>query len=43
MMITHPTTTGTPPLSPLGGLITLLIWTAVLIVPALLLYRHRDA
>ena len=43
MMITHPTTTGTAPLSPLGGLIALLIWTAVLIVPAFTLFRHRDA
>jgi ABC-2 type transport system permease protein len=43
MMVTHPSTTGTPPLSPLGGLITLLIWAAVLIVPALALFRHRDA
>jgi ABC-type transport system involved in multi-copper enzyme maturation permease subunit len=43
MMITHPTITGTPPISPLGGLIALLIWTAVLIVPALALFRHRDA
>jgi ABC-type transport system involved in multi-copper enzyme maturation permease subunit len=43
MMITHPTTTGTPPLTPLGGLIALLIWTAMLVVPALLLFRHRDA
>jgi ABC-2 type transport system permease protein len=43
MMITHPTTTGTPPLSPLGGFIALLIWTAVLLVPAFVLFRHRDA
>lgn len=43
MMITHPTTTGTAPLSPLGGLVTLLIWTAVLILPALALFRRRDA
>lgn len=43
MMITHPTTTGTPPLSPLGGFIALLIWTAVLIVPAFWLFRRRDA
>jgi len=43
MIITHPTTTGTPPLSPLGGLVTLLVWTAVLVVPAFVLFRRRDA
>lgn len=43
MMVTHRTTTGTPPLSPLAGFITLLIWTAVLLVPAFVLYRRRDA
>ena len=43
MMITHASTSGTPPLSPIGGLIALLIWTAVIIVPALALFRHRDA
>jgi ABC-2 type transport system permease protein len=43
MLVTHPSTTGTPTLSPLGGLITLLVWTAVLIAPAYALFRHRDA
>jgi ABC-2 type transport system permease protein len=43
MMATHASTSGTPSLSPLGGLITLLIWTAVLIIPAFALFRHRDA
>jgi ABC-2 type transport system permease protein len=43
MMVTHASTTGTPQLTPLGGLITLLIWTAVLIVPAVALFRRRDA
>ena len=43
MMITHASTSSTPPLSPLGGLVTLLIWTAVLVLPALALFRRRDA
>lgn len=43
MMVTHASTSSTPPLSPLGGLITLLVWVAVLIVPAYALFRHRDA
>jgi ABC-2 type transport system permease protein len=43
MMTTHASTSGTPSLSPLGGLVTLLIWTAVLIIPAFALFRHRDA
>jgi ABC-2 type transport system permease protein len=43
MLATHASTSGTPSLSPLGGLITLLVWTAVLIVPAYALFRHRDA
>ncbi|WP_051451546.1 ABC transporter permease subunit [Actinospica robiniae] len=34
---------GNPHLTPLGGLITLLIWVAALTVPALLLFRRRDA
>lgn len=43
MMVTHASTTATPSLSPLGGLVTLLIWAAVLIIPAFALFRHRDA
>jgi ABC-2 type transport system permease protein len=43
MLVTHASTTGTPTLSPLGGLITLLVWAAVLIAPAYALFRHRDA
>ena len=43
MMVTHASTTGTPQLTPLGGFITLLIWAAVLIIPAIALFRHRDA
>ena len=43
MMITGPNVTGNPTLSPLGGFIALLIWTAVLLVPAFFLFRHRDA
>ena len=44
MMITHATAVGdTPPLSPVGGFVALLVWAAVLIVPAFLLFRHRDA
>ncbi|HTJ72443.1 MAG TPA: ABC transporter permease [Actinospica sp.] len=44
MMATHPAAAGaTPELSPVGGLITLLIWTAVLLLPALWLFRRRDA
>ena len=43
MLITKPSTSGTPPLSPLEGFITLLIWTAVIIIPALILFRRRDA
>jgi ABC-2 type transport system permease protein len=44
MTATHTTTAaGTQLLSPLGGLIALLIWTAVFVVPALVLYRRRDA
>jgi ABC-2 type transport system permease protein len=44
MMATHASTTsGAPTLSPLGGLITLLIWAAVLIIPAIALFRRRDA
>ena len=44
MMATHATTTsGTPQLSPLAGLVTLLIWTALLLVPAFILFRRRDA
>jgi len=43
MMATHASTTGTPSLSPLSGFITLLVWAAVLIIPALALFRHRDA
>ena len=43
MMVTHASITGTPQLSPLGGFITLLIWAAVLIIPAIALFRHRDA
>jgi len=43
MMITHATLNGNQPLSPLGGFIALLIWAAVLIVPAFVLFRHRDA
>ena len=44
MMATHATTTnGNPELSPAGGLVALLIWTAVLLVPAFWLFRHRDA
>jgi ABC-2 type transport system permease protein len=44
MMATHATTTnGNPELSPAGGLVALLIWTALLLVPAFWLFRHRDA
>ena len=44
MMATHATTTdGNPELSPVGGLVALLIWTAVLLVPAFWSFRHRDA
>jgi ABC-2 type transport system permease protein len=43
MMVTRPSLTGTPPLSPLAGFITLLIWTAVFVIPAFLLFRRRDA
>jgi ABC-2 type transport system permease protein len=43
MMVTRPSVTDTPPLSPLAGFITLLIWTAVIVIPAFLLFRRRDA
>ena len=43
MMMTEPNISGTPTLSPLDGFIALLIWTAVLLVPAFVLFRHRDA
>jgi hypothetical protein len=44
MMATHATTTnGSPELSPAGGLVALLIWTAALVVPAFWFFRHRDA
>ena len=43
MLITKPSTSSTPPLSPLEGFITLLIWTAVIIIPAFILFRRRDA
>lgn len=43
MMTTHATVHGSPSLSPLGGFIALLIWTAVLLVPAYFLFRRRDA
>jgi ABC-type transport system involved in multi-copper enzyme maturation permease subunit len=44
MIATHATTTnGTPVLSPAGGLVALVIWTAVLLVPAFWAFRHRDA
>jgi ABC-type transport system involved in multi-copper enzyme maturation permease subunit len=43
MLITKPSLTGTPTLSPLAGFITLLIWTAVIVIPAFLLFRRRDA
>ncbi|HWG25185.1 ABC transporter permease subunit [Actinospica sp.] len=44
MMATHATTSnGAPELSPAGGLVALLIWTAVLLVPAFWAFRHRDA
>jgi ABC-type transport system involved in multi-copper enzyme maturation permease subunit len=44
MMATHATTAnGNPELSPAGGLVALLIWTAVLLVPAFWLFRQRDA
>lgn len=43
MMATHATANGAPQLSPAAGLITLLIWTAVLLVPAFWLFRRRDA
>ena len=44
MMVTHPAVPGTTQtLSPLGGFVTLLVWTAVLLVPAFILFRRRDA
>ena len=43
MMITHRAPGASPVLSPLNGFITLLIWTAVLLIPALILFRKRDA
>jgi ABC-type transport system involved in multi-copper enzyme maturation permease subunit len=43
MMTTHQAVNGTPHLSALAGFLTLLIWTAVLLVPAVLLFRKRDA
>ena len=44
MMATHPTNVGdTPILTPLGGFTALLVWTAVLLVPAFILFRRRDA
>ncbi|MBR7829555.1 hypothetical protein KDK95_24835 [Actinospica sp. MGRD01-02] len=44
MMVTHAATPGsTPTLSPIGGFVALLIWTALLIVPAFWFFRHRDA
>jgi ABC-type transport system involved in multi-copper enzyme maturation permease subunit len=43
MMTTRQAVNGTAHLSPLAGFITLLIWTAILLVPALLLFRKRDA
>ncbi|HET9172116.1 MAG TPA: hypothetical protein VFN97_21985 [Actinospica sp.] len=44
MMVTHaPSAGSTPVLTPLGGFITLLVWAAVLIVPAFVLFRRRDA
>jgi ABC-type transport system involved in multi-copper enzyme maturation permease subunit len=43
MMTTHQAVNGTPHLSPLAGFITMLVWAAVLLVPAVLLFRRRDA
>lgn len=43
MMTTRQAVNGTTHLSPLAGFVTLLIWVAVLLVPALLLFRRRDA
>lgn len=44
MMTTHPTNVGdTPILTPLGGFTALLVWTAVLLIPAFMLFRRRDA
>ena len=43
MMTTKQAVNGNPHLTPLAGFIALLIWVAVLLVPALLLFRKRDA
>ncbi len=44
MMTTRPSLNGNNPhLTPLAGFLTLLIWTAVLLVPAWILFRRRDA
>lgn len=43
MMTTRQAVNGNPHLTPLAGFIALLIWTAVLLVPAVLLFRERDA
>ena len=44
MLATHMTDeNGAPRLSPVGGFVTLLVWAAVFLVPALLLFRRRDA
>lgn len=43
MMTTRQPVNGTEHLSPLGGFVALLVWTAVLLVPALLFFRKRDA
>ena len=43
MMTTRPSVNGTPHLTPLSGFLTLLIWVAVLLVPAWILFRRRDA
>jgi ABC-2 type transport system permease protein len=43
MMLTHASTSGTPPLSPFGGFVALLVWAAVILVPAFALFRRRDA
>lgn len=43
MMATRQPVTGAQHLSALGGFVALLVWTAVLLIPALLLFRRRDA
>jgi hypothetical protein len=43
MTTTNQAVNGASHLTPLAGFITLLIWVAALMVPALLLFRKRDA